>query len=831
MGDPASIGLALFAAVASAAVKGVMTAIAIGHPPEFAAKKPKNEGTLVNSKTTDAIRPIVYGLTRVGGNLAFATTTGTDNKYLHLILSLAEGEVSKIHQSGGVDQIFLNGELYTESDYADYFSYEFFSGSSTQNVCSTLHTAYPAFTDPRRYNAYLYCKLEYDRDKFTSIPDVTVILEGNLNKDFTTESVYASMGTLYTNNLAYCVYDFLTRPSTRGGKGLDPTRIDLASFRTAATYYDTYGWTCNMRLDKDQAAEDNLALLLANGRSELIYSDNKFKLKFRDTREESVCMQITEDDIIQTGKESTIQVGPASSLFSRPNAVRATYYNADLNYAQDEKVYQDDTAYDTEGDYREQSIELLGLSSLATVIPMSYYYLERARWGNVLSFMMGNKGMSLETMDLVQITHRMPGWTSSTKPMYRVENSQLQMDGNVALTLIQEDDSLYNDSYDIDTQELFITDLLSPSATVQPVINVSHEEEVYYYRGRSFTRWLIDFDPPSVESYPFWDYAEVWMQIGTGGWKFMTKATTDYQVDPVEEGVTYYIKLRSVNIFGVKENIESAYVVSKNIIGKTELPDDMTAITAVASGDTVNIYGDQISDPDVAGYEIRLGEAWSGGVFVAFNETPNFRLSGIKPGTFTFWCAPKDNSGNYAETPVSSTTTVFYPANYVDKNTWSWDYNGIGTHDNTEYELYSGDDTVKCSHTAGLLVGTWTSPEYDLGSEKTVRVWGDFLTIFVSSAVSWEGIFPIADSTTWADKTDANTRWYELTSPDVAAILSAKIKWGTVSGTYPDEADFFQILAPEFTARYVQVEIEITDPQADANLYVKELSMIAAYWS
>lgn len=988
-------------------------------------QKLDDKGRLVNTRSTSEVYPLPYGKSRVGGNLVFATTTGTDNKYLHMILSLGEGEVNKIAQVDSVDQIFLNDKLYTESDFADNFSYEFFSGSSTQNVCATLHTAYPAWTDPRRYSTYLYCRFEYDRDKFVSIPNITVVLEGLKLKNFATEDDYDSMPMVYTNNLAYCIYDLLTRPSVRGGKELDPTRIDLPSFRDAATYYDTYGWACNMSIDRDQSIEDNIAMLLANGRSEIIYSDNKFKLKFRDTREESVCMQITEDDIIQYGKESTMEIAPAATLFSRPNAVKATFISADKNYHQDEKIFQDDDAYNDEGDYRELAIELLGLSSLDKVIPMSYYYLERARWGNVVNMAVGNKGISLEPMDLIEITHRMPGWTDAVKPMYRVEAAQLQEDGNIALVLLQEHDDLYNDDYDIDTQELFVTDLPKPGAAVHGVINVSHAEEVYYYRDRSFTRWKIDFDPPSVSDYPFWDYAEIWLKIGSGDYKFMTKATSDYQLDPVEEGETYYIKIRSVSIFGAKEDFDSAYVVSKQIVGKTDVPSNMSAITAVASGDTVNVYGDEVDNPDISGYELRIGSAWLGGVFIAFNETPNFRLTGVKPGTLTFWCCPKDNSGNYAVTPVSATCTIFYPSGYTDKNTWSWDYNGIGLHNNTEYELYNGDDCLKCSHglVAGdlldencsdisdwvdndningvsqvnpagqfefhthtaaannwarryrdigsmpdkvtfeirvkhnalgtianeddfggyisdvstvfgyrfssegffiynsgwieidtdlviydgsewqtwrfvidftaktvdiylhdvshaaekvatgqaftsanvatdgmlylwqcgqttndrityidyvrlqdgfipvdvLLNGTWTSPEYDLGSEKTVRVWADFLTVFVSSAVSWEGIFP--GITTWAAKTDANTRWYELTTPDIAAILEAKIKWGVSSGVYPNEADFFQILAPEFTARYIQVEIKITDPQADANLYIKELNLKAAYWS
>lgn len=823
-------GMTLLKFIGLAATAWALTMRGYGTQRSFLDKmKLSDKGKLINTCDTAEVVRLSYGEGRVGGNRVFATTTDIDNKYLHLIFSLGEGELNKIIQVDEVDQIFLNDQLYTESDFKDNFYYEFFNGSVTQDVCASLHTAYPDWTDPMRYTSYLYCRFEYDRDKFVAIPTVTVVLEALKVKDFSVESIYADMPMIYTSNLAYCVYDMLTRPSVRGGKGLDPTRIDLPSFRDAADYYDTYGWTCNMSVDIDQSIEDNIAMLLVNGRSDIIYSDGKFKLKFRDTREESVCMQIGEDDVIQYGKESTMEISPAATLFRRPNAIKATFINKEKNYHRDEKVYRDDDAYDVEGDYRETAIELLGLSSLDKVIPMSYYYLERERWGHIVNMVVSNKALSLEPMDLIEITHRMPGWTDASKPMYRVEIAQLQEDGNVVLVLLQEHDDLYNDDYDIDTQELFFTSLLSPSAPVQSVINVSHSEEVYYYRGRSFTRWKIDFDSPLVTAYPFWDYAEIWLKIGAGGYKYMTKTTSDYQLDPVEEGETYYIKIRSVSIFGVKEDFDSASTVSKQIVGKTDVPANMTAITAVASGDTVNIYGDEVDDPDIAGYEIRLGSAWSGGIFIAFNETPNFRLSGIKPGTFTFWCCPKDNSGNYAATPVSATVTVFYPPGYTDKNTWSWDYNGIGSHDNTEYIFYGGYDCLKCSHTAGLLVGTWTSPEYDLGSEKIVRVWGDFVTIFGSSATSWAGIFP--GSTIWSDKIDANTRWYELTTPDVSAILEAKIKWGTATGVYPNEADFFQILSPEFTARYLQVEIKITDPQADANLHIRKLNMKAAYWS
>jgi hypothetical protein len=121
------------------------------------------------------------------------------------------------------------------------------------------------------------------------------------------------------------------------------------------------------------------------------------------------------------------------------------------------------------------------------------------------------------------------------------------------------------------------------------------------------------------------------------------------------------------------------------------------------------------------------------------------------------------------------------------------------------------------------------SPEYDLGSSKTVRIWGNFATAFESTGGTWDSLFP--GTTLWSDKLSATTRWYELLSPVYAGIISAKLLWGTTSGSLTESTDKLEILAPEITARYVQVEITITDPEAAANLHLKTLSMTAAYWS
>jgi hypothetical protein len=375
----------------------------------------------------------------------------------------------------------------------------------------------------------------------------------------------------------------------------------------------------------------------------------------------------------------------------------------------------------------------------------------------------------------------------------------------------------------------------------------------------------------------------------------------------------------------------------------------------IAAGDTVTIFADELSEADIAGYEIRLGDTWEGGLFIAFNETPNIRLVGVRPGTHVFWMKAKDNAGIYSDTADSATVEVFYPPSYVDVATWSWDFDGIGTHDNTEHETYDGSDAVKCSHsasaelmpnqvdrdfsgasnwanvdvnaynetddltltasvadqyctcpvasmptTAGLrytlkfdvdnlvdtwtiksfdgtqtlgtitadglqqeigwtaettgglrivadestssgdfdnftltryyvtLTGKWTSPEYDLLSVIPVRIWGDFVTAFEVSSGTWAAIFP--GTSTWDDFITATTRWYELTQPDTAGNLSAKLFWGNVSGALSNSAEKLELLGIEIEARYVQVEITIIDPDDSANLHLKTLNMTAAYW-
>ena len=803
-------------------------------------------GTLVNTTTTEAHLKLLYGVSRVGINSVDKGVTGSDNKYLHIVGTLGEGVINGIVREDGTvftstgtefpssnpPLLYLDGDLWTDEKASVVYA-EFFDGDADQNVCATLNAAVPEWTDPLRYTAYVYVRLEYDSDKWVSVPDITLVVSGLKLFDPNTETI------AYSNNPVLVAYDMLTRPSSRGGLGLDnfqtsppaSPRIQLASIETARSYCESKGWTFNAPIKDNQYFIDNLQLVLDCFRGDVIYSEGVFKLRFRDLNYESTAMVLDEDDVIMNDDgTTTLELSTSADAFDLPNTITAKFYSADLNYIEDSYSLTDDAALASDGDIRNQDIQLWGLTDREKVQAMVNYFLERLRWGHVASMGTRDRCMSLEALDPITLTHSLPGY--SAQPMRVIGTGFDAVNHQMVLRLLEEDVDLYDDTYAPYEQTRYLTNQLSPTDTPPSVTGLALSEQIYYYRGRSYTRLLVSWNNPETTDYPWWDYAEIYIKIDDGEWRYMTKSRGDYMVDPVEEGAKYYVRVRSVNIFGVKEPIGSAQSVSQTIIGKTAAPPDLAGLTAVATGDAVSLYASPLEDPDIEGYEVRLGDTWDGALFISFNKAPTLRLMGIRPGTHTFWCAAKGNNGVYADSPSSAAVTVYIPPGYSSADTWSWDYDGIGTHDNTEHITYDAQDALKCSHVVDSadssseseLVGSWTSPVYDLGSAQKVRIWGDFSTAFVSSATTFGGV--TSTTLSFGDVGTETRSFQEIFEPAEAANLAALLQYSTDGSTYYD-VDFFELICAEVEARYIKVVITITDPTLDSNLYVFTLDMNA----
>jgi len=146
-------------------------------------------------------------------------------------------------------------------------------------------------------------------------------------------------------------------------------------------------------------------------------------------------------------------------------------------------------------------------------------------------------------------------------------------------------------------------------------------------------------------------------------------------------------------------------------------------------------------------YEFRLGTSWSGAIFLASLRSPNLSLQGVKPsgaGGHTFIANTLSNNGEYGATPRSATVVLKNPPDgWTESDNDPCDYDGIGTHDNTEHTTYDGDDYLKCSHTAGVLTGTYKSPIYDLSSSDRYMVYCLADIVVTGTGTAWDDQIPL----------------------------------------------------------------------------------------
>ena len=71
-------------------------------------KPPKGtEGLLTNIREAAAPTDVVYGQVRKGGVITYIESTGTDNKYLHMMITMAGHEVEEI------GDIYINDKIAT----------------------------------------------------------------------------------------------------------------------------------------------------------------------------------------------------------------------------------------------------------------------------------------------------------------------------------------------------------------------------------------------------------------------------------------------------------------------------------------------------------------------------------------------------------------------------------------------------------------------------------------------------------------------------------------------------------------------------------------------
>ena len=678
------------------------------------------KGVLLNKISANASIPIIYGTRKVGGNVVFLETSGTDNEFLYMIMVVSEGEIDDI------SQIYINDNLVTWSgDLAD--NTERTVNSSDSNYyknSASLITVRPHYgSDSQTYDtlvgglsswtsnhrlrglAYLAFKFTWNSDAFGSLPTVHAVVKGkkiyNPNLDGTltggsgSHRADTSSTWEYSDNPVYQLLDYLR--NTRFGMGIANGYFDtnFADWQTAGDVCDAnitpYSGASQIDLmdshavvDTSRKAIDNIKELIKGCRGILNFTAGAYKMLVETSG--SATITLDEDNIIDG-----IQIS-SKNKNSRYNRVIVSFVNPNKNYQSDEVQFPpvDDSSLASADQHStmktaDGGILLEGRFDFQTLTnpyqaqEMAEIILRRSRTSLDVSLKADGNAMELSVGDIVNITHATPGFSAKA---FRVQGLVLNADSTVSLQLSEHQDSYYTFGTQTAVATIPDTTLPNPFSIVAPASVTLSDELILYNEGTAITRLNIVV---GASTDKFVQYYQVEAKLSTEtDYKIIAKGSQlNYEMLNVIDDKTYNVRVKAINALGVSSSYTSA---NRLIVGATEPPNDVENFSVNMQGSNqMQLNWDAVSDLDVSYYEIRYQNVTTS---AQWNKSNN-------------WLQVPRTSGT---TKTTNAKTGAFLIKAVDK---------LGNESNNETIIYSNISSLQAYKNISTLTEDLTAGTYD----------------------------------------------------------------------------------------------------------------------
>ncbi|HNX52313.1 MAG TPA: phage tail protein [Pontiellaceae bacterium] len=592
--------------------------------------------------------PIIYGSRRVGGTRVFVETSGASNTYLHTVLAMCEGEIHSI------DDILLSDISITDAKFSgSAWGYKH-TGADDQTVDASLNGLLPdKWTENHRLQgtAYVYVRLKFNQNIFSSIPTILCDIKGKKVYDPRTET------SAWSDNPALCLRDYLT--NTRYGRGIPVEMIDDDAIIAAANYceeqvtfkdpsgsaYNDNRYRCCGAINPDDGYLDNVKKILSSCRGMLIFSSGKYKLVI--DKPETAAFTFNEDNIV--GKIN-IGMGDKSIVFNR---MRVRYFDTDLGYEQNYFTYDNPTlrANQDNGLILEGDLELPLTNEIVRVEQIAQMEVKRSRQSIVCQFDSTLEALKNDVGDVVNVTYLRAGWPNKK---FRVVKIGLKSEDTVEVSLKEYDASVY-------VMEAWVPpgepDTLTPGLwNYDPPNNVSaasgNTELLIAGDGSLLSRLRLSWTAPengyctgfevgyklsSEENYT--DFAK-------------GKEEAQHIFSPVQDGVDYDLRVRAVYFNG--GHSEWVYTLDHTVQGKSALPDTPDGFSVTNEPNNVKKFvWNSVGNLDLRGYRLRM-KSGSTGEWSEMTSLHSGNLAGSpwetgsisETGAHRFGLVSVDTSGN-----------------------------------------------------------------------------------------------------------------------------------------------------------------------------------------
>jgi hypothetical protein len=836
-------GIAAYAT--GAAIMGALTAgvsMLLAETPKSFDLGEQIRGQLTTAKAPAADARVVYGETRLGGNIVFIETTGAKNETMFQAMTLAGHEIQSI------ETVYANDEALTLSLVGNAYTTTYKGNSSALSFNWLLGTdtqaALPFFSGTSAANyrfqgiATLAAKLVYNQDVFPQgIPNITVKLRGKKVYDPRTTT------TAYSNNAALCIRDYLL--DTRFGLGASSSEIDEQSFEDAADICDEdvnlaaggteKRYTINGAFSSAEKPQDVIAKMLTACGGKLAYVGGKWTLRVAAYRAPTVT--ITEDDL----------VGPVTMQASQSrrdifNAVKGTYSEPGTLYQPSSFPPVTNATYESQdGERIWKDVQFPFTTSAATCQRLAKIDLETAR--QQISFTVSCKltAFALQPGDTVNVNFERYGWTNKVFEVYNwtfnIADSDSGPTPQVDLVLRETASGIYDWNSGDETQIDLApnTNLPDPFTVTQPGITIT--DELAIISEEVLTKLVVTVSGTST----FQDFYEVQARkVGDADYTNLGQATGNRFEQPnVEDGATYEVRARSVNGLGVR----SAYTTgSHQVVGKTTPPADVTNFSMNIIGTEAHFTWIPVADLDLSHYKIRHSRLTTGATYA---EAVDLVLRIARPGvsavtpamTGTYFIKAIDKLGNASvnATEIVAIIEDIKGLNAVETLTESPNFPGAKVECNAvdgtlvldtavDFDDVSGlfDDTEGDFDAGGGTISTTGTYDFsqvvDLGAVYTSRVTA-FVEVgrvdYVNTFDSAVGLFDSREGTF-----DGSPNAFDDTNVE----LQVSVTEDDPSGT-PTWSAYRKFFVGDYKARGLRFRAILTSRDAQATPSVSSLSV------
>jgi hypothetical protein len=564
----------------------------------------ENKGTLLNIREAAGAQEYVYGQVRKGGVLTYIDETGTDNKYLHIVIVLAGHEVEEIGDIYINDEVVtINGSgIVTTDRWKSKIRIIKRDGSQTTASSQMVADAGVASTFIGKGIAHLYIRLQYDADVFGSgIPTFTAVVKGKKVYDPRTST------TVWSANAALCIRDYIT-----SAYGLADSTVNDTFFSAAANDCDDNipiasggtqdRYTINGVVRADSTIGSALADMMQSCNGALYYSGGEWKLRVGVY--EAPVKSFTLDDL-----RSAITLPTKMSRRDNFNSVIGTFINSSAGWV--EADYPPVTsAYflDTEDNSIENAMDLplMMVTNGARAQRIAKQALFRSREQMTISADFGLSALGVEVGDIVDLTIADYGWTNKE---FEVKSWKLVIseEGGIRVSLILRETSEEAFAWDAEEQEIVDNNSNLPAYYDVGNVGVSLTGELRLVNQQVVGALLVTVTTDSDQA----DQFEVqYRQYGATAWKSLGRSTSnDFEAVGVTDGA-FDVRARAINAIGIRGDwttISNYYITLF-----AALPQDVEDFSANVVGNTLHLTWTPSPDLDLSHYKIRYARATSG---------------------------------------------------------------------------------------------------------------------------------------------------------------------------------------------------------------------------